>query len=158
MALDLKPVAWGRTLAAAAIGLLSLVGVAALKAQPEAEPAATVRSTDLPAADVPATHVPATDGPPSVERQVPIVLREGTELVEILGEFKASGNRETFVTSEGAAYHCLENLNLERVMRIIGGNPNSASWLVSGVITEYQGTNYLLVNRAIRRTTAKSDR
>jgi hypothetical protein len=36
----------------------------------------------------------------------------------------------------------LENLNLERVARLVGETPDPLEWSVSGVVTEYQGGNY----------------
>lgn len=51
---------------------------------------------------------------------------------------------------------CLENLNLERIARAITDNTEQLEWRVSGVLTEYGGANYLLVDRAILKSRADS--
>jgi hypothetical protein len=80
-------------------------------------------------------------------------LREGTRLEGTLGTFKATGDRWTFFTAEGARrFGVLENLALERVERTIRENSQAVEWSISGVITEHQGVNYLLVTRAVLKT------
>jgi hypothetical protein len=44
----------------------------------------------------------------------------------------------------------LENLSLQRVLQNIQGSPEQEIWLVTGRVTEFQGTNYLLLERATR--------
>jgi hypothetical protein len=56
-----------------------------------------------------------------------------------------------FASSDGMRYTVLENLGLQRVMRVIRGNPEITRWSVSGLVTEFEGANYLLVSRAIRK-------
>ncbi len=80
-------------------------------------------------------------------------LREGTELVDQPGFFRMTGDRVTFYTDIGSGrFMSLENLNLERIARIITDNPQQLEWEVTGTITEYQGTNYLLIRRAVLRS------
>jgi hypothetical protein len=80
-------------------------------------------------------------------------LREGTRLDETLGTFKATGDRWTFFTADGARrFGVLENLALERVERTIRENSLAVEWSISGMITEHQGVNYLLVTRAVLKT------
>jgi hypothetical protein len=45
---------------------------------------------------------------------------------------------------------------LERIIRMLKSaeEPDSVSWSVSGVITEFSGRNYLLVTRAVYKTMA----
>ena len=84
-------------------------------------------------------------------------IREGTALVEQAGVFQKAGDRITFFASEGQRrFVVLENLQLERVSRAIGDNPTPPQWTVSGMVTEFCGANYLLVNRAVLRSTAPS--
>ncbi len=81
------------------------------------------------------------------------LLREGTQLSDTLGHFKLSGSRVVFVLADGSRQlTVLENLNLERVTQMARDDGQRVSWTVSGLVTEYQGTNYLLVNRARRRS------
>ena len=83
-------------------------------------------------------------------------LREGATLVDEPGRFETAGERLSFVPSKGdAKYVVLENLNLERVARVLGENPDARQWSVSGTITEYRGGNYLIVTRAILKSRSR---
>lgn len=105
-----------------------------------------------PAPDVkPASATPAKPAP-----AVETLVREGTELVDQFGQFKQSGNRIVFVLAEGNRQLIgLENLNLERVLKVISDNPQSGDWLVTGTVTEYRAINYLLIRRAILKGRTK---
>ena len=46
-------------------------------------------------------------------------------------------------------YIGLENLNLERIAAELASSPSQPEWSVSGTVTEFRGTNYLLVRRSI---------
>lgn len=81
----------------------------------------------------------------------PRLRREGTQLHDEPGRFTLAGNRATFVAVDGTNYAGLENLNLERVAKIIAASPDSVEWLVTGTVTEYEGSNYLLISRARRK-------
>ena len=77
-------------------------------------------------------------------------LREGTKIDNLSGEFQFTGDRTTFVTDDGErSFVGLENLNLERVVRIQSDKPEQLQWNVSGTITEYQGQNFLTITRAV---------
>ena len=83
-------------------------------------------------------------------------LREGTSLSDRAGYFKLTGDRLTFYSPDGTLrLGGLENLNLERIAKIVGESPEALEWVVSGTITEYQGTNYLLISRAVLKTKLK---
>jgi hypothetical protein len=70
------------------------------------------------------------------------------ELVDQPGTFKLAGDRAIFFVGDGKQQLVgLENLNLERVVRVITDNPESLEWFVTGTISEYRGANYLLVRR-----------
>jgi hypothetical protein len=85
--------------------------------------------------------------------------REGTELREEPGRFLAVGNRQTFVSAAGTSYIALENLNLERVGKIVAASPDAVDWFITGTVTEYHGANYLLITRARRKaSTSKMPR
>ncbi|MGA2796107.1 MAG: hypothetical protein ABSE63_00875 [Thermoguttaceae bacterium] len=76
-------------------------------------------------------------------------LREGGEIVDQAGCFRATGNRLTFVSADNKhSFIALENHNLEQVARAIAENAKQLEWIVSGTISEYRGENFLLVNRA----------
>lgn len=82
-------------------------------------------------------------------------VREGTKMKDQVGSFTITGDRAKFTTSDGNEFIGLENLNLARVMATIRDDPGK-EWSVSGLITEYQGHNYVLITRAILK--ARSDR
>lgn len=78
-------------------------------------------------------------------------LREGTRLLDIAGRFDAAGDRVNFVFADsGDSVRALENLALERISRVLAENQASPPWIVSGTITEYNGSNYLLVTKAVQ--------
>jgi hypothetical protein len=73
---------------------------------------------------------------------------EGDELVEQSGRFKRNGDQLVFCTSAGdSQLVVLQNRTLDRVANDLVGNA-SLIWTVSGKITEYRGSNYLLLTRA----------
>jgi hypothetical protein len=78
-------------------------------------------------------------------------VREGIELSDRLGTFELSGDRARFIAADDAtSLTGLENLNLERVIHAIRDNPlPGQNWKVSGVVTEFEGRNYLLITRAL---------
>jgi hypothetical protein len=79
--------------------------------------------------------------------------REGTQVVDQWGYFKPTGERWLFVAErDGAQWIGLENRNLERVARAVAGNPRRLRWRVTGILTEYHGNNFLLIDRAILKT------
>lgn len=81
-------------------------------------------------------------------------LREGSQLVDEIGVFRTSGDRAYFETVDGKQrFTALENLNLERIMRMVNESTSPLVWNVSGGVTEYHGGNFLLVSRAFRRLT-----
>jgi hypothetical protein len=76
--------------------------------------------------------------------------REGSRMVDQTGSFRHTGDRVTFVSSDGKLkFDCLENLCVERVARVISDSPDILQWCASGVITECAGSNYLLITQAI---------
>lgn len=93
----------------------------------------------------------ASDVPGGASGQKPQLQREGTQLQDERGRFLTVGVRLTFVSAGGKRYIGLENLNLQRVGKIIATSADSVEWFVSGTVTEYQGANYLLIARARRK-------
>lgn len=85
--------------------------------------------------------------------------REGTRLYDKRGHFELSGSRVLFVVEHrGASYVGLENLNLQRISQIVAGDADAVEWTVSGVVTEYQGANYLLITRATKSASGSGRR
>ena len=77
--------------------------------------------------------------------------REGSKLVDVRGQFKISGDHRVAFHSvdDKMRFACLENLNSERVARIVGESPETLDWSVQGTITEFRSENYLLVTQAV---------
>jgi hypothetical protein len=91
----------------------------------------------------------ATDERGSGDRQ-----REGTRLSDVNGRFEMAGDRVTFFPNGGReSYRLLENLSLERVAQVITESRARQEWTVSGTLTEYRGANYLLLTKAVIKTT-----
>ena len=96
---------------------------------------------------------PAATGGKTAAPTADYRIREGTEIVNQLGHFRTAGDRLTFFPADGNSRLVgLENLNLERIARMIADSPALLQWKVSGTVTEFTGANYLLVQRAILTT------
>ena len=79
--------------------------------------------------------------------------REGTELVDQVGRFETAGDRIVFVTERGTVRLIgLENLSLERIARTLANDPGPLEWKVTGTVTEYRGTNFVLIHRAMLKS------
>jgi hypothetical protein len=76
-------------------------------------------------------------------------LREGAALTDQAGKFQLVGDRVIFHFDGERQVTVLENLALERVTRVVRQDSSTQTWIVSGVLTEYQGNNFLLIERAI---------
>ena len=85
-------------------------------------------------------------------------LREGAEIVDRLGRFQVVGDRVVFVAEPGDyRFVVLENLNLERIARLVADRPAQSQWKVSGVVTECRGANFILIRRATLQRPAPLD-
>jgi hypothetical protein len=78
-------------------------------------------------------------------------LREGTRLIDVVGAFQSVGGDSVSFSPGGNkdSFRVLENLALERVSRTLDENRGTRQWVVSGIVTEYRGSNYLLVTKAV---------
>lgn len=86
-------------------------------------------------------------------------LREGTRLVDVVGTFQAIGADGITFSPRGSkdSYRVLENLALERIGRAMDETRGARQWVVSGLITEYRGANYLLVSKAVMQAEEPAD-
>jgi len=76
--------------------------------------------------------------------------REGTRLIDQTGQFKITGDRVSFTSSDGSLrFDCLENLCGQRIARTVTDSPESLSWTVTGELTEFRGANFLLLTQAV---------
>ena len=78
-------------------------------------------------------------------------MREGDTIKDVIGEFKVRGDRALFVTADGKQFGCLENKILERVVSKVSDSQSQMTWRVAGQVTDYRGSNYLLVTHAIEK-------
>ena len=84
------------------------------------------------------------------------LAREGTKLNEVVGRFRRDGERVLFVSNDAHwSLILLENLLLERVTQVVGNAHRALDWSVSGVISEFHGSNYLLLERAVVSSTRR---
>ena len=87
-------------------------------------------------------------------------LREGMKFVDRIGELNESGGRISFrQDGQSQSLLLLENLALERVSDDL--DQTGRKWSVSGIVTEFKGSNYLLLQRAVlkaRSTKASGSR
>ena len=79
-------------------------------------------------------------------------MREGVVLTDVTGTFSALGDRILFQQAgQEHTLGVLENLALERVWKMLD-DTRDRQWNVSGTVTEYRGSNFLLLHRAVLRS------
>jgi len=85
--------------------------------------------------------------------------REGTKLADRRGRFEQRGERYVFLTDDKATHYVvLENLMLERVSTVLAeAAGGQLQWSVHGTVTEFRGANYLIVERAVVKSSADND-
>lgn len=85
-------------------------------------------------------------------------MREGMRIEDRNGQFRP-GDRWMFVPLDGKGrFTVLENLNLERIARLMAERPDVPAWRVSGRVTEFRGANYLLIEHAVMTGAAPAAR
>jgi hypothetical protein len=86
----------------------------------------------------------------------PLRLREGSRFTDEVGEFRETGGRIAFFADgTGASMVVLENLALERVSRDM--EQGKRKWSVSGKVTEFRGSNYLILERVVLKSRSSAD-
>lgn len=90
----------------------------------------------------------------STDEKKKLRWREGKRLIDHGGHFRQDGDGAVFVSETGHELVALANLNLERVTRTLKASDESESirWSVNGVVTEFNGRNYLLIQRAVYKS------
>jgi hypothetical protein len=80
------------------------------------------------------------------------MLREGTPLKLAAVQCKTIGERlQVTLESDGRQLLALENLNCQRLWQAVRDNRNDDRWIISGTITEFQGRNFVLLERSTRQ-------
>lgn len=122
------------------IGLLMLLPTIGLRAGDAAQEG-----------ELPAATAPEQDGTGRGRvTEVAQRLREGSRLSDVAGQFDFAGDRIAFFPADSReSFRVLENLSAERVSRILSESRDKPEWVVSGMLTEFRGVNYLLVSKAM---------
>ncbi len=104
-----------------------------------------------------ASNLTAGDSTPQRPKQAAAageekLLREGTRIVGDIGECRTDGDRLSIIFGEQPTRSliALENLAAQRIVQAVLDDPSDRSWKVSGTITEFQGRNYILLERVAR--------
>lgn len=94
---------------------------------------------------------PATQ--PTSAADAAVLRREGTILTAAKGAIMRTGNRYEFRLEDGSgSFILLENLLLERILYLQqhgGPPPGDNAWVLSGAVTEFHNSNYLLVQKMV---------
>ncbi|MBA3483947.1 MAG: hypothetical protein H0T51_19245 [Pirellulales bacterium] len=147
----------GRTLPIAGF-VLAAVGICAatFASDEPLEKAATNTPAKKSAPNVPARTFTADDKDEAGIDLSKVRLREGTQLRDVTGRFRQSGDSLTFIDEDDRQISGLPNLNMERILRVLKTveEPESIAWSVSGTVTEFAGKNYLLITRAVYKSAA----
>lgn len=85
--------------------------------------------------------------------------REGAKLADRRGRFERRGDRYLFLTdNDSVPLIVLENLMLERVSNVLADAAGgSLQWSISGTVTEFRGSNFLLLERAVVKSLQADD-
>ena len=79
------------------------------------------------------------------------LLREGTRLESRIAECRSSGDRmSVLLQDDGRVLNTLENLASQRILKAVMDDPGDNKWVISGTVTEFQGHNFLLLERVNR--------
>lgn len=81
-------------------------------------------------------------------------LREGARLIDKQGAFSERGGRHFFAADgESEPYTMLENQTLERVSSASTTSEDGQKWVITALVTEFNGGKFLLLERAVLRPT-----
>lgn len=81
-------------------------------------------------------------------------LREGARLVDKVGKISERGGRHFFVPEgDTEQFTLLENQTLERVTSASSNQDDGQTWTITAIVTEFHGTRFLLLERAVLRPT-----
>lgn len=137
----------------AILGSVAWAPAEAVQEQParsaaDSRPATPAKTSQLAKPAVPRSQSKSSSKSRPVQAQ--FSLREGTRIVDQTGYFRMTGDRVVFFsTQRNTRYMALENLNLERIVNAMANQPRQRKWKVTGMLTEFHGDNYLLVEKAV---------
>ena len=80
--------------------------------------------------------------------------REGTKIEQQTVSCRSNGERLVVeLRSEKQQVLALENLMAQRILESVTDDPNDRYWSVNGTLTEFQGKNFILLERVNRAKT-----
>jgi hypothetical protein len=80
-----------------------------------------------------------------------VMVREGARIEGRPMRARISGDTLIWQAEDSRqAFETLENLALERVLHAIRNDTSDRQWTVTGTVTEFQGRNYILLERVTR--------
>ncbi len=80
------------------------------------------------------------------------LLREGAKIVDQPAVCRSSGDRLQITLGEATVpIIALENLASQRILKATLDDAGDERWLVNGQITEFQGRNFILLDRVMRQ-------
>lgn len=129
--------------------LVAVVAIAFAAAANSTEPAAAPNASSRPADSGPPGAMPGGENGSKVSDR----LREDTKLIDVVGTFQSAGGDSISFSREGGkdSLKVLENLNLQRISQVLEENRGGTRrWVVSGIVTEFRGANYLLVKKFVQ--------
>ncbi len=116
----------GLSFAAAALSCILPAGRAGEEVAPQSAPASSASQSNL--------------------------IREGTRIVDRQAVCRSSGDQLLIdFTAEAEPLVALENLAAQRILKAVMDDAGDETWIVNGQITEFQGHNYILLNRVNRK-------
>ncbi|MEZ6135032.1 MAG: hypothetical protein R3C53_09005 [Pirellulaceae bacterium] len=102
-----------------------------------------------------ATSLIASDNATGAAQEVAVaetILREGTRIESKAGECRSDGERLAITFNDGKSHTmiALENLAAQRILQAVSDDSNDKGWIVTGSVTEFQGRNFILLERVTR--------
>lgn len=89
----------------------------------------------------------------ATEALTPKLIREGTRIVKSRATCRSAADRLSITLDEHSQpLIALENLAAQRVLESVLDDAGDSVWIVSGQVTEFQGQNYLLLDRVVRES------
>ena len=129
----------GTILTVTCLGLFS--AIVTIQAQTQAHSPTALKNDD--------NEKPVSFTQIGVDEKKPQRIREGEVIRDEHAKVKSDGLRYTIILSKGhQKYIVLENLALERISDYLAKSGGDSTWLIEGTVTEFQGSNYIMLTRA----------
>lgn len=113
----------------------------------------TSRSVADPAGALPSDSAAPDFGESALGERTEQLLREGATVVSQLVTCRSAGDRLLVELPQAALpVVALENLAAQRILQAILDDTGSEQWVINGSITEFQGRNFILLDRVTRQS------